>query len=552
MKFEKILAKSELEKRNIEEYGKAPAYEGSGVEEVAFSLDAYRSYYVYEHDANESDYYAYCQKLVESGFECFSSKQANGNLFATYTDGENIVNVSYISYKDVDRYVVREMSYVLISVDSVRNSNLPCKAEKFEAVTSVTVSVINMLTIIVKLLDGRFLVIDGSVYSNTDHIYDELCKQNVLEGKPVVAAWMFSHAHGDHVGGFIGILEKYGDKVEVQSVIHNFPGEHQYGNNKNYMEGMPNREGEYMTNRSNTIHRLMNEQGKGDRFVIAHAGQIFEYPGVKLEVLMTAENIYKTRMFDTNMSSVVYMLTMPGGKMLALGDAVDAESKLLRRVYGKDIKCDAVVLAHHAYNGGDEEMYYDTGAKAAIWSSTYEGAFERKLPGDFTNHFDYYGVKYNFMMSNNDAAMTLYQGMSEEEVARFDRKADVRRYAPVDYEARKNPKICLTQKHLDEGFGNAPRYYGTGEDTQVLTVNEAEKSYTVTVEGVSEYDFDYYRNSLKRDGYWPKEKTETEDAIHTVYTSPDHTVLIDFFKNSAKIVVTVGREGKDVLVYQNV
>ena len=92
-------------------------------------------------------------------------------------------------------------------------------------------------------------------------------------------------------------------------------------------------------------------------------------------------------------------------------------------------------------------------------------------------------------------------------------------------------------------------YYGTGEETQVLTVNEAEKSYTVTVEGVSEYDFDYYRNSLKRDGYWPKEKTETEDAIHTVYTSPDHTVLIDYLKNSAKIVVTVGRVGVDVLDY---
>ena len=293
----------------------------------------------------------------------------------------------------------------------------------------------------------------------------------------------------------------------------------------------------------------MGENMPSGKFVIAHAGQTFEYPGVTLEVLMTSENIYKTRMFDTNMSSVVYMLTMPGGKMLALGDAVDAESKLLRRIYKKALKCDAVILAHHAYNGGDEEMYHYAGAKAAIWSSTYEEAFGRRVVGDFTNHFDFNSVKYNFMMSNNDAAMTLYTGMSEEEIARFDRKAEIKSPAPVDYEARQNPKVCLTKAHLDAGFGNAPRYYGTGEDTQVLTVNEAEKTYTVTVEGVSEYDFDYYRNSLKRDGYWPKDKTVTDECIHTVYVSPDHTVLIDYFKNSSKIVVTVGREGKDVLVY---
>lgn len=547
--MDNYLAFDQLKDKDFDLYGHAPVYEGAGEEEVMFSLDVYRSYYVYEHGAKENDFHDYCKKLTENGFELFASKQANGNLFATYTDGVNIVNVSYISYKDTDRYVVREMSYVLISVDSVKNSTLPCKCEAFSEITAVSVSVVNMLTIIIKLLDGRFLVIDGSVYSNTDHIYDELCKQNVLEGKPVVAAWMFSHAHGDHVGGFIGILEKYADKVEVQSVIHNFPGEQIYGNNQNYMEGMPNREGDYMTDRSNKIHRLMGENMPSGKFVIAHAGQTFEYPGVKLEVLMTSENIYKTRMFDTNMSSVVYMLTMPDGKMLALGDAVDAESKLLRRIYKNDLKCDVVVLAHHAYNGGDEEMYHYAGAKAAIWSSTYEEAFGRGVVGNFTNHFDFNSVKYNFMMSNNDAAMTLYTGMSEEEIARFDRKAEIKSPAPVDYEARQNPKVCLTKAHLDAGFGNAPRYYGTGEDTQVLTVNEAEKTYTVTVEGVGEYDFDYYRNSLKRDGYWPKDQTVTDECIHTVYVSPDHTVLIDYFKNSSKIVVTVGRVGKDVLVY---
>ena len=152
-------------------------------------------------------------------------------------------------------------------------------------------------------------------------------------------------------------------------------------------------------------------------------------------------------------------------------------------------------------------------------------------------------------MEYNNLAVFCKTDIQFNTVPCFYRKAEIKSPAPVDYEARQNPKVCLTKAHLDAGFGNAPRYYGTGEDTQVLTVNEAEKTYTVTVEGVGEYDFDYYRNSLKRDGYWPKEKTETDEVIQTVYVSPDHTVLIDYFKNSSKIVVTVGRVSKDVLVY---
>ena len=405
MNKENCLAYAQLKERGLENYGVAPAYDGEGVEELVFSFDRSKSYYVYEHGASEKDYRDYCDKLKESGFELYSSNAANGNSFATYFDGENIVNVSYISYKDVDKYIVREVSYLLISVDSIKNSALPCIGEKYEEITTVKVSLAGITALTVRLTDGRFLVIDGGM--DRERIYNTLCKQNVLGGKPVVAAWMFSHAHGDHMNGFYHTLEDHAEDIVIERIIHGFPGESLYLPYKNYMEGVPNIEGEWMSRRVNKMYDYIAEKMPECKYTIAHAGQIFEYAGVKLEVLQTSENLYKKNMLDSNMSSVIYMLTMPNGKLLALGDGVDAASKILRKIYGKALRCDAVVLAHHAFNGGDEEMYYCAGATAAIWPLTLEGLVDKKLVGNFTNHFDYNSAKYNFIMSKDDESMTL-------------------------------------------------------------------------------------------------------------------------------------------------
>lgn len=539
-----------LQKRNLKSdlWGDAPAYDGKGTEEVIDSFSAYGSYYVLEHDADETDYADYCNKLVAFGFTLYASKTSNGNRFATYTDGENIVNVSYIRYKDVDRYVTREVSYVAIAVDSVRNSALPCKCEAYQKITTVQVSMMNvLLSFVVRLEDGRFLIIDGGLKPAADRIYDALCSQNVRDGKPVVAAWMFSHPHCDHVDGFIHFLEAYGDAVEIQSVIHNFPGESTYVG-KNYMEYHMQRVSDSITKVCMDIKRLMNEKKPDAKLIVAHAGQAFEYPGVKLEVLMTSENLYKKQMFDSNMSSVVYMLTMPTGKLLALGDAVEGAAKILRKIYEKDLQCDAVILAHHAVNGGDEELYHHTKAKAAIWPNVLENIFgERNLFCHYTNHFNYNAVKHNFIMSKDDPIMILHDGMTAEELAHFAPRYEIPKTEVMCFENRKKPKNELHTDRLNEGYGDVPRYYGKGEETENLSINSEEKTYTVTIRNTTPYWFEYYRNSLKRDGYKQISESKTDDYHSVTYADPKNEVRVCF--NDGVLEILVGRAGVNTLEY---
>ena len=543
MKKENCLAYSLMKEHDSDMYGYAPAYDGEGVEELVYAYDLFKSYYVYEHGAGEKDYRDYCAKLERSGFELYSSNSANGNLFSTYFDGENIVNVSYISYKDVDKYVVRNVSYVLISVDSIRNSTLPCKAEPFEAITEANVSLVGFTALMIRLLDGRFLVIDGGM--DRDRIYNALCAQNVRGGKPVVAAWMFSHAHGDHMNGFYHTLEDHADDIVIERIIHSFPGESLYMPAKNYMEGAPNPEGEGMNRRNDKMHAYITEKMPECKYTVAHAGQIFEYAGVKLEVLMTSENLYKKQMFDSNMSSVVYAFTMPDGRFIALGDAVDGASKMLRKIYGKSLKCDAVALAHHAFNGGDEEMYYDMGAKVAIWPLSLEDLIDRKLIGNYTNHFDYNSVKYNFIMQKKEPAMVLYRGMSAEEIEYFTPKFDVKSPDAVCYEDRKNPKHYITEAQLAEGYGDAPRYYGKGEESETFVIDPATKTYEVKISGVTRYEYDYYWNSLKRDGYVRMDEHSDGDACYVTFADPLNEVHLSFV--DGVITAKVGPVGKNVL-----
>ena len=543
MKKENCLAYSLMKEHDSDMYGYAPAYDGEGVEELVYAYDLFKSYYVYEHGAGEKDYRDYCAKLESCGFALYSSNSANGNLFSTYFDGENIVNVSYISYRDVDKYVLRNVSYVLISVDSVRNSTLPCKAEPFEAITEANVSLVGFTALMIRLLDGRFLVIDGGM--DRDRIYNALCAQNVRGGKPVVAAWMFSHAHGDHMNGFYHTLEDHADDIVIERIIHSFPGESLYMPAKNYMEGAPNPEGEGMNRRNDKMHAYITEKMPECKYTVAHAGQVFEYAGVKLEVLMTSENLYKKQMFDSNMSSVVYAFTMPDGRFIALGDAVDGASKMLRKIYGKSLKCDAVALAHHAFNGGDEEMYHDMGAKVAIWPLPLETLIARGLIGNYTNHFDFNSVKHNFIMKDGDPAMVLYRGMSAEEIEYFTPKFDVKSPDAVCFEDRKNPKHYITEAQLAEGYGDAPRYYGKGEESETLVIDPATKTYEVTISGVELYDYEYYWNSCKRDGYVRMDERSEGDDRYVTFADPLNEIKLSFV--DGVITAKVGPVGKNVL-----
>lgn len=353
----------------------------------------YNSYYVKFEDASEQEYRSYLEKLeTEEGFTQYSTREVNGNLFATYTDGYTILSVSYTAYEKAVR----------IAADTMESSALPTlKSDLSETVTTPQLTQINgVCSYLIRLSDGRFIVYDGGMNyeKNYKTLYQQMVAQNVLEGKPVIAAWIFSHMHNDHVGTFVQFSE-YASQIEVQNIILNIPGYEIYTINGSVVSTDPtsmNRYGIPM------VKKTIEQSFSKAQIIIPHAGQIMWFGDAMIDILYTQENLAPIEMTNTNDSSVVFTVNIAGQRLTFLGDLGYDGAEIVYKMYGNTLKCNTVQIAHHGFNGGDEEMYAAMDADTALWTSPYTEFLLRELWKNEENRFDFNSVEENLVMPESD------------------------------------------------------------------------------------------------------------------------------------------------------
>lgn len=415
---------------NPDGMGYAPLYEGSGEIEVIKGFDPSNSYYITVHGASRSDYEEYTSLLEDEGFTRYRSSKANNNLFETWTDGYSILTMAHIAYTDpatTDRATASAslgpVKYISIAVDCIENSALPTnETEIADITTEQMTSVGTAYGYVLRLSDGRFIIFDGGVSSAAPKIYEIVKAQNVLDGKPVIAAWYISHFHSDHIGAANEFMKNYSEEIEIESFVYNLPGDEVYID-KNTAEGANNVEDTNMRARGVTMYERFAEFYPDVQVFIAHAGQQFRYGDIYIDVLWTSENLYRKQMLDTNMSSVLISVTGESGRMILLGDQQEYGCAMMDAIYGSTLKCDLVHVAHHGYNGGDEAMYASMAAKYAMWSSSVEKINNNNLhynPSYGRNKFDYTTVDANIAPTNSGEPIILFEGMTREQILALD------------------------------------------------------------------------------------------------------------------------------------
>ncbi len=194
---------------------------------------------------------------------------------------------------------------------------------------------------IVKLSDGRALMIDGGTGNdkNVANIYATLGKLEIAkdeDGRFQIAAWIFTHAHSDHVGGATAFLNAHGGDVTVRHFFYNFT-----------------KDAEVIGSTEGTIDPFFDAikaACPNASHIVAHAGINYYIGNATVSMLYTPELIYEDSraLAYYNDSSLIFQIRVGESTLFEMGDAANEASKIILKLYDNIIfKSHVLQITHH-------------------------------------------------------------------------------------------------------------------------------------------------------------------------------------------------------------
>ena len=293
-------------------------------------------------NASESVFNEYIKKY--SAYKCVSAVNESGNCFATFDVGKDLINISYSKGDGCLRIIHNkntEPSAMLNEQGEVKKVCQPMIIMHGLAWSQSGYDTQqNGLCLIFRLSDGRFIVVDGGFNreKDADDLY-KLLKDNTPDGMDtVIAAWFITHAHGDHHATFASVFTKYRSKVKVENVIFNPPLGGVYSSEKNEGTGWSTLVSVIPAYRARLIRPHV-----GDRYYIGDA---------VVDMLYTVDYQYPDVFSYYNTSSIIFSIKLAGQRIMVTGDGANTSFNKIVDMYGADLKCDIVQVAHHGYGTG--------------------------------------------------------------------------------------------------------------------------------------------------------------------------------------------------------
>ena len=290
-----------------------------------------------------SAFSAYCQMLEEQGFEKKEERIALAHHFAAYSDGEGSVFLNYFEAVQ-ELYIVLEKncSYFYYW-------NKTRETEVKATITQLELEDFGM-SYVIRLSDGRFIVIDGGRNFDPDSERLYFCLKNgSVHEKPIIAAWIMTHPHPDHFHLFVGFMEKYADDVVIEKFMFNFP-------NCDDLEHYPtlansNYRFKYDTSALAYIPKMMKWLDEiSVPIYTPHTGQIYQIGDAKCEILASMDDTIHIS-DNINATSLVIRMELCGQVILWAADADFGCAKLPEK-YGDHLKADILQVPHHGFQSG--------------------------------------------------------------------------------------------------------------------------------------------------------------------------------------------------------
>ena len=299
-------------------------------------------------NTTEDDFNGYGALLLSKGYQQHSTSERGTVKTSIFYNEKDIITVVYEGYYKEINVIMDDRSEVSLpamdtSYTKVCDTAFAQVGVAYKYSDSVPT---NGMCYVWRLEDGRFIIHDGGFnYAfAADILKKTLDTMAIDKNNIVIAAWIVSHFHGDHIGSFISFSKKYATTVTVESMIYNMPTEDQcsitnagYGHWKNCL----------------TAFSLY----KGLKTYVAHPGQTYVFANARIDMLYTLEMYAPKDLTYFNISSLVFNVSFGSFDMMMLGDCAEESNQVIRMNYGESLESEMVQVAHHGYKGGSTSLY---------------------------------------------------------------------------------------------------------------------------------------------------------------------------------------------------
>ena len=321
--------------------------------------------------ATEEEFNAYITKYESNGYKKYTENNISGNLFATFYSDDYTVNVGYYkAYKECRIIIEPFAEKTLIGLESDNNrptvttsqiTMLGCEYKESSGSYKG-----NGLSLLYRLSDGSFVIVDGGHDGNSSYWASNLIntiKEQAKEyatGKEIrIAAWFISHAHGDHMGMLNKEAAQFAKQFTVERVVANLMSTEEI--NKSLASSYGENFGGGEANTTNKVRNAAKTLGAD--LIQCHTGQRFYFGDTVFEILYTVENFAPSITNALNTSSILVRSTTTDAagnstSVMVMGDVTGPAMAICNKLYGTDLDCEIVQVAHHGYQtwGNDNAM----------------------------------------------------------------------------------------------------------------------------------------------------------------------------------------------------
>ena len=336
---------------NIEEFRTVPSLvtENSKVGEAA---DYGNGHYVIDvNGTTTEDYLKYLDTLEKSGFKKHSDngKDAMDGYAktASYTKDDLTVTVSHA--------INLEKTYISAVKGMALSEHLIYKEEYVKGVSADAKTTLHMLQLnnngasfVIQLKNGHFIIHDGGRTYDAPYLLDYLESLTPDGEKPIVEAWFISHAHGDHHGALMKIIDKkeWYSRIYVDGIYFMEP-------TKDFIETTTYDAYTDMWTLARSYVLFEASDGGQCKYYRPQFGQRYYFCDMYIDVCLTPEQFPLEAYYsgDFNETSIWLMHHIEGQKTLIVGDTSYTGMNQSMSMFDKSyLDVDVYAVSHHGIN----------------------------------------------------------------------------------------------------------------------------------------------------------------------------------------------------------